>query len=88
MSMRTRPRDPMAWQSSLAELLKSGARLARFCSRCETWEPVDVLALAVARGEDASLWDKPDPCPRCGGHRWYSASPAKGTPFMPLRSGG
>lgn len=86
MSPDTRPRHAMSWMTTLAEMMRQGTRLARRCSRCDTWEPLDVVEVALALGEETNMFDRKEPCPVCGGHRYYCGSPGEGTPFRPLRS--
>ena len=88
MGPRNTPRDPLAWQSTVEEMLRHGTRLKLTCTRCPDFYPVDLNKLAVEKGLSFMAWDATEPCPKpgCTGHLFYLGSPGSGTPFRPLRS--
>lgn len=86
-----KPRHPMAWQATVGGMIKHGTEVNACCSVCMLWRPVDLVALAVARGESFSLWDKRSTCPTvardgtpCTGQVFYHGN--GGMMSRPLRS--
>lgn len=81
-------RHPQAWQATVRGLIINGAIVHVACSSCGLWRRVDLLAIAVAMGDDFSLWDRRPRCREngCDGQVFFHASPGEGTISRPLKS--
>lgn len=67
--------------------MEAKVRVRHRCSKCDTWEEVNVLDELLMSGPDFSLWNLFPACEVCGELTTFHASPGAGTPFLPLSSG-
>lgn len=84
------PRRPIIgqWSSNVGHLLAhkvaDGGGCWVSCSRCKTWEPVDLAKLILKRNPLFSLWNRHPPCPTCGDRMTFHAHHAPGAIVIPL----
>lgn len=76
------------WSANVAYLLahkvSEGGNVWVSCSRCGTWEPVDLAKLVIKRNPLFSLWNRRPPCPGCGQPLSFHAHHAPGARVIPL----
>ena len=89
MGDRTHDRNPAQWESSVGDMLAIGASVYIACTSrgCQKPSRLSLEQLVAKFGADFSLWDRRAVCPHCGHVGHYMASPSRGTPYRPLRSG-
>jgi hypothetical protein len=78
------------WSSNVGYLLAfqvaEGGGAWVCCSRCKTWEPVDLAKLIIKRNPLFSLWDRRPPCPTCKSPLSFHAHHAPAARVIPLHN--
>ena len=78
------------WSSNIGFLLahqvtsEGGAWVS--CSRCGTWDKLDLAKLVIDRGPLLSLWNRAPRCKRCGNAHTFHGHHSLGTPVIPFRT--
>ena len=78
------------WSSNIGYLLahqvahEGGAWVS--CSRCGTWDKVDLAKLIIETGPLLSLWNRHPKCRGCGQPHTFHGHHAPGVPVIPFRT--
>jgi hypothetical protein len=68
----------------LAHKVADGGGVWVACGPCNTWEPVNLARIILAKGPLYSLWNRRTPCPTCKTPMTFHAHHAPGSPVIPL----
>lgn len=68
----------------LAHKVADGGGAWVSCSRCRTWEPLDLAKLVIRRNPLFSLWNRRPPCPKCGERLSFHGHHAPGARVIPF----